>query len=104
MVWDSWVDYVKAVYGAQVAGIIDPRLKPTDADNWYFTQKELDRMEELAEKLLTRPLPEPGEGQSVNEPIPWREIWCNPVMIISVSITAIYLVGLIFVLAGVLGS
>ena len=52
MAWDSLADYVKAVYLAQVLGIIDPRLEPTEPDTAYFTQQELDQMEELADELL----------------------------------------------------
>ena len=52
MAWDSLADYVKAVYLARVLGIIDPRLEPTEPNTAYFTQQELDQMEELADELL----------------------------------------------------
>lgn len=51
--FSSLIDFVKAVYNAQVYGIIDPRLEPYEpkADCGYLTEDELRQIEEWGKRM-----------------------------------------------------
>lgn len=51
--WNSLADFIKAVYNAQVYGIVDPRLEPyKPAENCgYLTEDELRRIEEWGKEI-----------------------------------------------------
>ena len=54
MGWESFTEWVIAVYKAKELGTIDPRLEPMDVGDCSFTEEELERIERWADELLAQ--------------------------------------------------
>ena len=49
----SLAEFIKAIQKASDGGI-DPRLIPTNAPDFYFTEEQLSLMEQFADNLMLR--------------------------------------------------
>lgn len=49
--WSSLMEFVKAVYMAQVHGIIDPRLELAESNYHFLTEDQLRQMEEWGKAM-----------------------------------------------------